>query len=609
MLPTGFYINELRVTGYGKKDAIVKFNEGFNLISGLSDTGKSYVFACLKYMLGSTKAPKSIPESNGYTDVYLEISTCESSEIYTIHKNILGKSVSIKRCRIDKFSSTTNIQNKKRTNDSLVSFLSDLSNLDGKKLMKSKSQKVSLLYTYIRKMSVISETQVIREETPFFPTGQHTEKTLYMNLFKYLVTGIDDSDFSPIEKDEIRKSRLNGQILLSEKQISRITTELDEIEKTKDKLLDSDISSNIEFLENQLQVLTHRVEEYTNQKNIKYRDIVDCEQKLSFYQELLDRLILLKKHYKSDLNRLDFIEEGRSLFSQLNTIGCPICDNEINVDKLLEVDSDVQVKESIAFEKNKIQVKYQDLMSTIEDNKKHISESNALKIKLTSEYEAIDNLIDKEFKPQIGIINDKISRIRKIYYQQSKVEILTENLQYFINAKEEFAKQLKEKKVKENSENINEEGLNNYKNYLKNVLTSWKYTGYESVAYDKEKNDFIFSGKQRGAHGKGMRGISYTAELVALIDFCIDNDIPFTKLLVVDSPLTTYHGKEEKTEEDYIDENIERAFFYALSKKEFNFQFIMLDNKQPNDDIKEKINFIQFTKDKQQGRYGFFPIE
>lgn len=609
MLPDGFYINELRVTGLGKKDAIVKFHKGFNLISGLSDTGKSYVFACIRYMLGSTQIPKSIPESNGYIDVFLEISTFESNDIYTIHKKLSNKGIDIKKCSLDKFSSTSNITNKKIVNDDLIALLSELSNLDGKELKKSKSQKVSLLYTYIRKMSIISEIQVIRERTPFLPTEQYTEDTLYMSLFKYLITGVDDSNFSPTEKEDIRKSRLNGQILLSETQISRITEELEEIDKAKDKLLDSDISDNIEALENQLQILTHRVEEYTNQKNAKYRDISDCNQKLSFYQELLDRLVLLKKHYESDLNRLDFIEEGRSLFSQLNTISCPICDNDINVDKLLEVDSDVSVKESISFEKNKIQVKYLDLLSTIEDNKRHISESRTLKNRLDSEYEAIDNLIDREFRPQIGLINDKISRIRKIYYQQSKVEILTENLQYFINTKTAFTRQLAIKQPKENTEDINEGSLNDYKKYLKNILTLWKYTGYESVAYDKEKNDFIFSGKQRGAHGKGMRGISYTAELVALIDFCIAKKIPFTRLLVVDSPLTTYHGQEVKTENDYVDENIERAFFDALSKKDFNFQFVMLDNKQPNDDIKEKINFIQFTKDKQQGRYGFFPIE
>ena len=75
MQATGFYIHELRVTGLGKKNAIVKFNKGFNLISVLSDTGKSYVFSCFEYMLVSTIAPTSIPASTGYSDLFLEIFT------------------------------------------------------------------------------------------------------------------------------------------------------------------------------------------------------------------------------------------------------------------------------------------------------------------------------------------------------------------------------------------------------------------------------------------------------------------------------------------------------------------------------------------------------
>ena len=39
----GFYISQVQVTGPEKKDAIIEFSKGLNVVSGPSDTGKSYL--------------------------------------------------------------------------------------------------------------------------------------------------------------------------------------------------------------------------------------------------------------------------------------------------------------------------------------------------------------------------------------------------------------------------------------------------------------------------------------------------------------------------------------------------------------------------------------
>ena len=57
----GFYISNLHVTGLTNKQAKITFEKGFNVVSGLSDTGKSYIFACINYMLGGSNPPKAIP--------------------------------------------------------------------------------------------------------------------------------------------------------------------------------------------------------------------------------------------------------------------------------------------------------------------------------------------------------------------------------------------------------------------------------------------------------------------------------------------------------------------------------------------------------------------
>jgi len=52
------------------------------LISGLSDTGKSFLFACINYMLGKEDSPKKIPESVGYTGIFLQIHTMRKYTLY-----------------------------------------------------------------------------------------------------------------------------------------------------------------------------------------------------------------------------------------------------------------------------------------------------------------------------------------------------------------------------------------------------------------------------------------------------------------------------------------------------------------------------------------------
>lgn len=76
----GFYINKIIVIGKGKKSTI-EFKRGLNVITGPSNTGKSFLFQCIDYMFGR-KAIKEIEELEGYTDIYLEIVTYEKNIIH-----------------------------------------------------------------------------------------------------------------------------------------------------------------------------------------------------------------------------------------------------------------------------------------------------------------------------------------------------------------------------------------------------------------------------------------------------------------------------------------------------------------------------------------------
>ncbi len=607
----GFYITHLRITGYDKKPAEITFENGFNLVSGVSDTGKSYIFACLNYMLGKEDNPKSIPESIGYNNFYLGIKTFNGVE-YTIYRKLIEKSVKVKECPVSEYEKSKSpseeyfLDNKKKKN--LSSFLLKLNGIEDKFLKKSKSNKVNLIYSYIRKLTLISETRIVVEDSPFYPTSQYTEQTLYQSLLIYLLTGKDYSDFIPEEEEKIRKSRLNGKLEFVNNRIETISKDLDNLSTLKSSSIPT-FEEDIKSLEKQSLELNSVISDLYKKKSNKFKELEGQKSTHLFYSELIERMELLKKHYNSDLGRLNFIDEGQNLLGQLQTVNCPLCSAEMESDKLQEVEQNIKVKESIDSEKNKIVEKLKDLTSTISTNKQEVENiSNRIK-ELEIEYKEIDDTIKNEFTPKLNSVKEKLSKINESISLVSKIELLNKELEFYFREKKNVEVQISLKLAPQTPEKVDDKIVDELCKEVKSVLKEWNYPNSDYVVFDSGNKvfDFVISGKARSAYGKGMRAVSYSAVLFALMNYCNKKSIPFTKSLIIDSPLTTYHGKEKKTQEHEIDANIEHAFFKYFAHKEMDFQFIMFDNKVPSSNLKDRFNFIDFSGEEGIGRTGFFP--
>ena len=318
---------------------------------------------------------------------------------------------------------------------------------------------------------------------------------------------------------------------------------------------------------------------------------------------------LLKKHYNSDLARLNFIDEGQNLLGQLKTVNCPLCSAKMESDKLQEVEQNIKVKESIDSEKNKIVEKLKDLTSTISTNKQEVEKISNRIEELDIEYKEIDETIKNEFTPKLNSVKEKLSKINESVSLVSKIELLDKELDFYLREKKNVEVQISLKPVPQTPEKVDNKIVDDLCKEVKSVLKEWNYPNSDSVVFDSGNKvfDFVISGKARSAYGKGMRAVSYSAVLFALVNYCNKKSIPFTKSLIIDSPLTTYHGKETKTQEDEIDVNIEHAFFKYFAYKELDFQFIMFDNKVPTSNLIDRFNYIDFSGEEGIGRTGFFP--
>jgi hypothetical protein len=609
----GFYITNLRVTGENKKNAELSFKDGFNLITGVSDTGKTHIFNCINYMLGKSDSPISIPESIGYTNFYLSLKTYDG-KFYTLYRKINAKKILIKECDIfdidDSRIKFVDYSVNPKDEKNISTFLLKLNGIEDKYLKKSKSNKVKLIYSYIRKLTTISETTIVVNTSPFYPTAQFMDYTLYQSLIIYLITGKDFTNFDPIEKNEIRKSRLNGQKDFIGKRLQNISTEIEKLLNLQKPGLNNSIEIELNNLELDAININRVISELVVTRKEIYKEIEKIKSSILFIVELLERMTLLRLHYESDINRLSFIDEGQLLLSQLKTVNCPLCDSEIESEKLQEIEQNISIKNSIDSEREKIKLKMIDLESTILANKQELIRLEDILRFNNIEFSEINKEIIDKLNPKLDIIREKIVTLKEYYTLNSKLEILNKELDFYNSEYDKTVLLLKTKQVSDIPDEIDEILMKPYLNILKSVLKSWNYPNNEYIKFDSNSQvfDFMFSSKARGSYGKGMRAISYTAVIYSLIKYCIENSIPFTRNLIIDSPLTTYHGKEKKTKDDEIDVNIEHCFFKYFATDLSDFQFIVFDNKAPQIELINKINHIEFTGDLTNGRYGFFPL-
>ncbi len=81
-----FYIKNITVSGVGKEDSVIDFIDGFNIISGPSNTGKTLVLKCIDFLFGSDAIPFNV-KSTGYNMVAMTV--VSEGKILTARREIV----------------------------------------------------------------------------------------------------------------------------------------------------------------------------------------------------------------------------------------------------------------------------------------------------------------------------------------------------------------------------------------------------------------------------------------------------------------------------------------------------------------------------------------
>jgi len=607
----GFYLRKLRVSGNQKKPAEVAFSKGLNVISGASNTGKSYIFQCVDYLLGARKQPKEIEESRGYSIFELEIGAM-NNETFTLKRSLSENRFLIKKGEIDGDGQEEEYGERLSDDPKNIStFLLELCGFSNVELKKSKFEKARLSFRDVAGLTLVDEQQIITENSPVYNSNESIGRTKEQSLFYYLLTGKDAKDFKEVEDPKTFKAKINGKIEFLKDLIFKNQKRLDAYKGQNTDDLRRNIDQSLDALTLEYNDYIIKIDELKKKRNLYHIQRTTKESAILFKKELVERFELLEKHYLSDLERLQFISEGNHLITQLNNVNCPVCGSHLDehhIDCLIKYqENNISFENASNSEIKKIALKLDELKESINVLKGEIAKETLLVFKLNDRVKNADIELAKNLSPVTSTLRERINTLFNEKKRLEEYDRLRDQITNYTHQIKELDDQLKLKNKQNNrSVSINKTALNKFCEIVEKTLNSWKYPDITSLTFDARNDpfDIVINSNNRGSSGKGIRAITYSAFIISLMEFCYDKQRPHSYNILIDSPLTTF--KEKDKAEEAINKETEDSFFYELSAINQYFQIIILDNKEPPSSIISRINYVHFSGEKGIGRQGFF---
>lgn len=626
----GFFIKRLRVGSQNPaiKPADLTFTKGLNVISGPSNTGKSVVFACLNYMLGAKEYTKRVPQLKHYHYASIEIETFDG-KVYTFARSFNEPTrIRFKEGSLDDDIKGVPLTSKHSETGNNISYkLLEFSGFPKGTLLRKNeySETKPLSFRDIFGFTCIDETRIVTEKSVINFTEQHNERPVNKAIFDFILSGENANHLKAIERDEVYAGRIRGKIELISTLIENLQSEIGDIEELNfygqnvNELLEgTNIDNTLDNLYNKLESATSNLDSLTKRKEELYEFITESKSELILKAELLNRFQLLEKHYHSDLKRLEFISETEHYFSQLVSVDCPLCGGALDKEhyKCIGKSSNTSIEEfkiSLEKEREKIDLKLHDLLETMENLSIERANKEAQLTQAASELKAIENKIKEQLEPVTFNIRNEIESLVDKKAKLSRYKFLQEQRDAFIKDKINLQGELSSKpsKPKTGKAFIYQAYYKPFEKEIETFLENINFDRDVKVHIDTHADnlDYRINGVKRTTNGKGIRAITYSAFVVSIMNYCISNGMPHPKCVILDSPLTTYHGKEQPKPEEIEDVpmDLQQSFFSKLANMPQDRQVIILDNKVPDEFLLHRINFIEFTDSELYGRQGFIP--
>lgn len=613
----GIVLRKLVLQGPGKEDATLLFSNGLNVVAGASDTGKSFAYECINYILGGTDIPEKPKESAGYDIVLLEFTEKKSEQIITLKRSLNENQKTIIyfiHSDIDHITVATEevLSSDSKAKNSLSSKLMQLCNCKYENVLTSTSKGKTEAFTFRKLVSLtmLNESRIVQRNSPIFlgDTKRDANSSKEIATLFTMLSGTDYKKYDKSESVEVKKAQLKGRV----EELSLIGNELKieiiRMEKCVQESNIGDVDEKITELE--IVIKNHKI--LIEQQEKKHKLLLDQYRFLANEKSrMMDNLLkfrLLKKNYESDIERLDFIDQSHNYIDQLVNVKCPVCDSSMDNEEN-DRRKDIYFV-AIDKEKHKLKVHLSDLDDTILDFESDLLENKGLMQQQETVIAELENLL----QVQSMSISTKISnyenhlKIRDniLDIQKGKKRLFDMN-----NRIIDLTNMIDNTKSNANKVEINklsDELMTEFCEIIKMFLESWSFIIDDEVLFNKKTNDLTVAEKAKASYGKGARAIINSAFILSLMEYCISRGLPHPGFVILDSPLTTYKERDRKlniTNEE-VKSSVKDSFFEHLSTLSKEYQIIIFDNEVPPKGLKN-ITYHHFTGNKEIDRTGFIP--
>lgn len=596
----GIVLTSLSVHGPNLEVAEVVFHPKRRLVRGPSETGKSYIYDCLWYMLGGEDLPETFPLAQGYQEFRLRF-TAHGDE-YEVRRGLSGGGAAIYRRALG----SAEDQAFELLDEDLGKLLVTLSGASGKQILRNHSKRGAVTGDDLRHWSLWSQSNIPAKQ-PTVGTSQAAPKR--EASFHLFLTGSDDSGIQ-LRKSQSEAERARGELQAAEAALARIQslmpTDLkrEEVEEALER-----VDATLTAMTSQYDARASALKELRKQIADTLDELRRIENVRDHAQSMIGRFELLDKKYMNDLARLGGTSEGIAFFQELPKVDCPLCGTpaESQVDPNdLRPGTPARYRTAIAAEIEKIRALHIGLIAVLQRERGRHQTCKAKAEALASDLSELQN------QEAMVLQNARIEFAadpKSLAVQRSELSAQLSNfdeIQYLTREIDRLKKATVRKRI-----TVTREGGafgREVANRAKELLNAWGFNAIESIALDDEACDLRIDDRSRLSYGAGVRGLYLSSLVIAFMEHALEKGHPHLGVVLLDSPLKTYADPESTEEHEVPPTTVVDRFYEWMSTWSGRGQVIVLENEPIKPETAAALEPVTFTRIRGKGRYGFYPL-
>lgn len=606
---TGFFIRTVRVIGPDVKPAEVTFKQGLNVITGASDTGKSYVLQCIDYMLGGGVVPENLDEARGYETILMEYED-RGGKRAVLERSLRDggdfRHYAIPLVDWTPASAQTFLRQdhaESRT-DTVSHVFLELSGLTGKRiLIKAQGDTKPISFRDVCRFALVKEDQVISDRSPVLAGDSYYKESSCVSMFNVFLTGRDYNAIIAPPDIKLSKARWEANDELLDALIQESQSKAAPAVPSGMRATIAEYDDRIALASSSIEETIVTINQSVTSRQVKWGNLTAMRSRRIIVGQLLERFALLNQHYTSDLERLQFVEEGEFYLSQLPDAHCPVCGKlmDDHSKEHLRQDKPEAMQNAARAESVKIQTHIHDLASTIGGLEKEAADLDANIRAAERSIAADEESIRTQLEPKIKEERQNIEEITRAKEALLRAEV-SANLVTSLTARRVAlgAKPIQKRVKMADAAAIDSGEQRALFTSLEAILREWRYPNVGTVEFG-QKWKLVINGKSYT--GKGFRALIRSAFTIALMRHGLTKGV-HPGLVVIDSPLTSFKQKDEYQNT----EDVKLGFYNHLRQTPVTEQIIIIENEEPPIEVRPQLSHLHFSRAEGIGRYGFYPV-